>query len=107
MKSVMQAMTGPWGVSSVPPSRSPTRFGAASFVLFVIPGIVPGIHLTPHSGVCCALDPGNKCRDDNLARRPNGEPVVPLLDFHPTLLDSSGPLPGGPVSPVNAVLQGA
>jgi hypothetical protein len=31
---------------------------------FVIPGLVPGIHPTTGSGVCCELDPGNKCRDD-------------------------------------------
>src|SRR4029453_11042775 len=30
----------------------------------VIPGLVPGIQPSTCSGVCGALDPGNKCRDD-------------------------------------------
>jgi hypothetical protein len=30
----------------------------------VIPGLVPGIHLSVCSGNRGALDPGNKCRDD-------------------------------------------
>ena len=30
----------------------------------VIPGLVPGIHISACSGVCRSMDPGNKCRDD-------------------------------------------
>ena len=36
----------------------------------VIPGLVPGIHLTACSGVRGWLDPGNKCRDDNVENAP-------------------------------------
>ena len=30
----------------------------------VIPGLVPGIQRAASAGVCGAMDPGNKCRDD-------------------------------------------
>jgi len=44
---------------------------------------------------------------DDLGRQPDGEIVVPLLDFHRPLLDSTRVLLGGAHFSVNAVLQGA
>ena len=44
---------------------------------------------------------------DDLGRQPDGEIVVPLLDFHRPLLDSRRVLLGEAASTANAALQGA
>jgi hypothetical protein len=36
----------------------------ANEVVFVMPGLVPGIYPSACSGARAALDPGNECRDD-------------------------------------------
>ena len=49
--------------------------------IIVIPGLVPGIHLTARSGDRGWLDPGNKCRDDNaeLGRTVEVPPTTELV----------------------------
>ena len=45
----------------------------AAPALFVIPGLVPGIQRSANSGASRWMDPGNKCRGDNLL-------VLPKVD---------------------------
>ena len=40
--------------------------GFSKFAAGVIPGLVPGIRVSPRSGACGYLDPGDKRRDDTV-----------------------------------------
>jgi hypothetical protein len=40
--------------------------GVSKFAADVIPGLVPGIHLSPRSGARGYLDPGDERRDDTV-----------------------------------------
>src|SRR5262245_55805131 len=92
----MQAMRGPSGMLSTPPTGSISHFGAASIGLVRANENALG-SLRPFDVECVgAGDPNidlvtfREAHDlDDFGRQPNGKLVTPLFDFHRTLLDST------------------
>src|SRR3990172_5480867 len=119
MKSVMQAVTRPSGMSPAPPTGSIPLLGAASIcpkpVDLAQAHADALVSLCPFDVECVgAGDPNvdvvafletHELKD--LGRQPNGELIVPLFDFDRTLLDCTHVHLYGADSSVNAVLQGA